>query len=548
MRRHSRKIFMANNMKSTASYRILFDGEIQEGQDLDEVKAGLCALFRTEDRGKIDGLFRNTPKVLKKDLSEEQARKYQRAFEKTGAYCRILEELPEAADVSAPQEDRSNEVTERSAPEHSQESQLVQPEKPPQKTSRESRASDILDVPCRENSRGQENGALFRPCEQCGRTVGPDRLECDERKEGACPFKVLKIRGSHSNSWLIPFCFGVLLLFFSGIYALSYLLYSLDITQSQFLSDFFIKQEIELSNPLLVLLDKWWWVFFLLGLLGVGIGWVWGKACHTDITRFYNQRTGELVEWRKFFGRSRKLLHVSAYERIVVPGGEPLPYPSSLSALDQLPEMKFKVNIWSSTTSRKWADFAQKSSYYALIDLVSRNVITLYHADLLNKTPSREGIEQQTRSSDFFLLGPGPQSHLTVQGSFEEQLVKAVLQHWAEARKWCATKNTLGRTFRVRQFFFRAATAATALEPRLSVGRSLAGEFLVPDAAKHGLIDVDKNETTLNVHILPKGASDFAALSQRVHEKVKAFEASHPRIAEALQQDIRNGIIYAESD
>ena len=87
---------MAENMTSTSSYRIEFDGNIQKGQELGEVKTRLCELFRTEDRGKIDGLFRNTPKTLKKNLSEEQAQKYQRAFEQTGACCRIIQEEPDA--------------------------------------------------------------------------------------------------------------------------------------------------------------------------------------------------------------------------------------------------------------------------------------------------------------------------------------------------------------------------------------------------------------------------------------------------------------------
>ena len=93
---------MAENNKLHSSFHIIFDGDIQKGQELDEVKARLCALFRTEDTGKIDSLFRNTPKTLKKNLSRQQALKYQQIFEKTGACCRILQERTES-ETSTPQ-------------------------------------------------------------------------------------------------------------------------------------------------------------------------------------------------------------------------------------------------------------------------------------------------------------------------------------------------------------------------------------------------------------------------------------------------------------
>ena len=88
--------FMVKNNKTDSLYCIEFIGTIQEGWTLDGVKANLGKLFQTEDAGKIDQLFRNTPKILKRNLSREQALKYQQRFEKTGAYCRILEEGPQS--------------------------------------------------------------------------------------------------------------------------------------------------------------------------------------------------------------------------------------------------------------------------------------------------------------------------------------------------------------------------------------------------------------------------------------------------------------------
>ena len=69
---------------SQARFKIVFSGELMPAAQLDEVKANLARLFKS-DSAKIDSLFSGTPVALKRDLGEDEAEKYLAALQRAGA-------------------------------------------------------------------------------------------------------------------------------------------------------------------------------------------------------------------------------------------------------------------------------------------------------------------------------------------------------------------------------------------------------------------------------------------------------------------------------
>ena len=65
-------------------YDIYFRGGVVPGENLDTVKVNLAKLFKASDE-KIAAMFSGRPIVLKKDLEEASALKYQSIMEKAGA-------------------------------------------------------------------------------------------------------------------------------------------------------------------------------------------------------------------------------------------------------------------------------------------------------------------------------------------------------------------------------------------------------------------------------------------------------------------------------
>lgn len=75
---------------SNHKYKIVFAGEIQQGQDLLSVKTRLASMLSaTGDM--IDHLFIDQPVLVRGNLSLDNARLFQMKFEKTGAKCQLLE-------------------------------------------------------------------------------------------------------------------------------------------------------------------------------------------------------------------------------------------------------------------------------------------------------------------------------------------------------------------------------------------------------------------------------------------------------------------------
>jgi len=69
-------------------YKIVYQGKIVKGNDIEKVKQNLASIFHT-DVAKIERFFKGRPVVVKDKLTLETAKKYKTTFHKAGAVCRI---------------------------------------------------------------------------------------------------------------------------------------------------------------------------------------------------------------------------------------------------------------------------------------------------------------------------------------------------------------------------------------------------------------------------------------------------------------------------
>lgn len=77
-----------------ADYQVVFEGKLTGERALDEVKRNLAALFKMKPE-QVDALFSGKPVVIKRDIDQATALKYQAAFKKAGAVCTVLSDAPE---------------------------------------------------------------------------------------------------------------------------------------------------------------------------------------------------------------------------------------------------------------------------------------------------------------------------------------------------------------------------------------------------------------------------------------------------------------------
>ncbi|MBF0218408.1 MAG: hypothetical protein HQL49_02600 [Gammaproteobacteria bacterium] len=74
-----------------SQYAVIFAGDIIPGAQLEKVKQGVAALFKT-DSGKVEHLFSGEEIVLKRGLESAVAEKYLAALERVGAKASIRDE------------------------------------------------------------------------------------------------------------------------------------------------------------------------------------------------------------------------------------------------------------------------------------------------------------------------------------------------------------------------------------------------------------------------------------------------------------------------
>jgi hypothetical protein len=72
-----------------SDFQVVFDGQLIEGANLDQVKAKIATLFKTEV-AKVEPLFLGGRSVVKRGLDEATAEKYRVAFEHAGAVAVIV--------------------------------------------------------------------------------------------------------------------------------------------------------------------------------------------------------------------------------------------------------------------------------------------------------------------------------------------------------------------------------------------------------------------------------------------------------------------------
>jgi len=81
-------------------YRVIFQGEILEGSQVQEVKRALAKLYnKREDQ--VERYFSGKRLTVKKDVDYETALKYVKAYERAGAVCRV-EEVETHANLEQP--------------------------------------------------------------------------------------------------------------------------------------------------------------------------------------------------------------------------------------------------------------------------------------------------------------------------------------------------------------------------------------------------------------------------------------------------------------
>ena len=81
-----------NNDNQT--YKVIFSGNIIEGNTISEVAQRFAQAFKLNDQTSIEQLFSGKVMTLKRGLTHEQAQRYSRILQKLGADCCIECEKP----------------------------------------------------------------------------------------------------------------------------------------------------------------------------------------------------------------------------------------------------------------------------------------------------------------------------------------------------------------------------------------------------------------------------------------------------------------------
>lgn len=97
---------------SETRYKVVFDGVLVPGADLDTTKDNLAALFKS-DRSKIDALFTGSAVALKRDLSDAEAQKYVDVLQRAGIQVRAETELASTLSLVETEEHDAKPSTER---------------------------------------------------------------------------------------------------------------------------------------------------------------------------------------------------------------------------------------------------------------------------------------------------------------------------------------------------------------------------------------------------------------------------------------------------
>lgn len=92
---------------SEPTFRVVFDGQVTEGFSIGMVKKNLAQLFNA-DADRIATIFSGQTVVLKRNIDEQMARKYQAALLKAGAVTTIRQDDDSAAGSVEPAKETPN--------------------------------------------------------------------------------------------------------------------------------------------------------------------------------------------------------------------------------------------------------------------------------------------------------------------------------------------------------------------------------------------------------------------------------------------------------
>jgi hypothetical protein len=88
---------MSSKAANKRVYRVVIDGDVLPGRNVDDVIKKLVRLFG-RDEEKIRAMFRGQPTVIKRKLGKDKAYQYLRTISNAGAACHIDKLLPENPD------------------------------------------------------------------------------------------------------------------------------------------------------------------------------------------------------------------------------------------------------------------------------------------------------------------------------------------------------------------------------------------------------------------------------------------------------------------
>jgi hypothetical protein len=72
-----------------SNYQLVFDGTISDGYQVEDVKKNLAALLKANET-QIERLFSKPEVVLKKGMDYDSALQYQKALQKAGTVCKVI--------------------------------------------------------------------------------------------------------------------------------------------------------------------------------------------------------------------------------------------------------------------------------------------------------------------------------------------------------------------------------------------------------------------------------------------------------------------------
>ena len=97
---------------ATEKYQIIFEGKIQDGQDLETVKSKLAKLFKS-DVDQITKLFSGQRLVIKDNLDMDVAKKYCEVIKQQGAQCELKPKVAPTEQQSPFQQQTPSGITQR---------------------------------------------------------------------------------------------------------------------------------------------------------------------------------------------------------------------------------------------------------------------------------------------------------------------------------------------------------------------------------------------------------------------------------------------------